>query len=78
MTESLKNATGKPLEWNFHLSEEDLVVEDTQFKASNDTVLDTILSHKYDTLWRRPYTPGKKGSYGIWQQEAHYNPYPKA
>ncbi|MBD3662120.1 MAG: hypothetical protein HUJ11_08185, partial [Arenibacter algicola] len=45
MTESLKNAQINHGIGNFHLSEEDLVVEDTQFKAQMSTVLMIDISH---------------------------------
>ncbi|MEQ8421748.1 MAG: VWA domain-containing protein [Arenibacter algicola] len=60
MTESLKNAQINHGISNFHLSEEDLVVEDTQFKAQMSTVLMIDISHSMILYGEDRITPAKK------------------
>ena len=60
MTESLKNAQINHGMGNFHLSEEDLVVEDTQFKAQMSTVLMIDISHSMILYGEDRITPAKK------------------
>jgi len=60
MTESLKNAQVNHGIGNFHLSEEDLVVEDTQFKAQMSTVLMIDISHSMILYGEDRITPAKK------------------
>ena len=60
MTESLKNAQINHGIGNFHLSEEDLVVEDTQFKAQMSTVLMIDISHSMILYGEDRITPAKK------------------
>ncbi|MCK0191121.1 VWA domain-containing protein [Arenibacter sp. F20364] len=60
MTESLKNAQINHGIGNFNLSEEDLVVEDTQFKAQMSTVLMIDISHSMILYGEDRITPAKK------------------
>src|SRR5690606_32259176 len=60
MTESLKNAQINHGMGNFHLSEEDRVVEDTQFKAQMSTVLMIDISHSMILYGEDRITPAKK------------------
>jgi len=60
MTESLKNAQVNHGLDNFSLSEEDLVVEDTQYKAQMSTVLMIDISHSMILYGEDRITPAKK------------------
>jgi len=60
MTESLKNAQINHGIGSFHLSEEDLVVEDTQHKAQMSTVLMIDISHSMILYGEDRITPAKK------------------
>ncbi|NKI24998.1 hypothetical protein HCG49_00315 [Arenibacter sp. 6A1] len=60
MTESLKNAQINHGMGNFYLSEEDLVVEDTQYKAQMSTVLMIDISHSMILYGEDRITPAKK------------------
>ena len=60
MTESLKNAQVNHGIGNFSLSEEDLVVEDTQYKAQMSTVLMIDISHSMILYGEDRITPAKK------------------
>ncbi|GGW25654.1 vWA domain-containing protein [Arenibacter certesii] len=60
ITESLKNAQINHGIGNFNLSEEDLVVEDTQFKAQMSTVLMIDISHSMILYGEDRITPAKK------------------
>lgn len=60
MTESLKNAQINHGVGNFSLSEEDLVVEDTQYKAQMSTVLMIDISHSMILYGEDRITPAKK------------------
>ncbi len=60
MTESLKNAQVNHGIGNFELSEEDLVVEDTQYKAQMSTVLMIDISHSMILYGEDRITPAKK------------------
>lgn len=60
MTESLKNAQVNRGLDNFTLSEEDLVVEDTQHKAQMSTVLMIDISHSMILYGEDRITPAKK------------------
>ncbi|NJB69798.1 uncharacterized protein with von Willebrand factor type A (vWA) domain [Saonia flava] len=60
MTESLKNAQINHGLGNFSLSEEDLVVEDTQYKAQMSTVLMIDISHSMILYGEDRITPAKK------------------
>lgn len=60
MTESLKNAQINHGIGSFHLSEEDLVVEDTQYKAQMSTVLMIDISHSMILYGEDRITPAKK------------------
>lgn len=60
MTESLKNAQINHGIGNFNLSEEDLVVEDTQYKAQMSTVLMIDISHSMILYGEDRITPAKK------------------
>ena len=60
MTESLKNAQINHGMGNFTLNEEDLVVEDTQFKAQMSTVLMIDISHSMILYGEDRITPAKK------------------
>jgi len=60
MTESLKNAQINNGIGNFNLSEEDLVVEDTQYKAQMSTVLMIDISHSMILYGEDRITPAKK------------------
>ena len=60
MTESLKNAQVNHGIGEFHLSEEDLVVEDTQYKAQMSTVLMIDISHSMILYGEDRITPAKK------------------
>ncbi|WP_421804130.1 vWA domain-containing protein [Flagellimonas sp.] len=60
MTESLKNAQVNHGLDNFSLSEEDLVVEDTQHKAQMSTVLMIDISHSMILYGEDRITPAKK------------------
>ncbi|GAB4512760.1 MAG: VWA domain-containing protein [Allomuricauda sp.] len=60
MTESLKNAQVNHGLDNFALSEEDLVVEDTQHKAQMSTVLMIDISHSMILYGEDRITPAKK------------------
>ncbi|MBO0340927.1 MAG: VWA domain-containing protein [Bacteroidota bacterium] len=60
MTESLKNAQVNHGLDNFPLSEEDLVVEDTQYKAQMSTVLMIDISHSMILYGEDRITPAKK------------------
>lgn len=60
MTESLKNAQINHGLDNFSLSEEDLVVEDTQYKAQMSTVLMIDISHSMILYGEDRITPAKK------------------
>ncbi|QCW99833.1 VWA domain-containing protein [Aggregatimonas sangjinii] len=60
MTESLKNAQINHGIGNFSLSEEDLVVEDTQYKAQMSTVLMIDISHSMILYGEDRITPAKK------------------
>lgn len=60
MTESLKNAQVNHGIGNFNLSEEDLVVEDTQHKAQMSTVLMIDISHSMILYGEDRITPAKK------------------
>jgi len=60
MTESLKNAQINHGIGNFMLSEEDLVVEDTQHKAQMSTVLMIDISHSMILYGEDRITPAKK------------------
>ncbi|WP_339704327.1 VWA domain-containing protein [uncultured Kriegella sp.] len=60
MTESLKNAQINHGIGNFSLSEDDLVVEDTQHKAQMSTVLMIDISHSMILYGEDRITPAKK------------------
>ena len=60
MTESLKNAQINHGIGSFKLSEEDLVVEDTQYKAQMSTVLMIDISHSMILYGEDRITPAKK------------------
>lgn len=60
MTESLRNAQVNHGLDNFSLSEEDLVVEDTQYKAQMSTVLMIDISHSMILYGEDRITPAKK------------------
>lgn len=60
MTESLKNAQINHGIGSFKLTEEDLVVEDTQFKAQMSTVLMIDISHSMILYGEDRITPAKK------------------
>lgn len=60
MTESLKNAQINHGIGNFNLSEDDLVVEDTQHKAQMSTVLMIDISHSMILYGEDRITPAKK------------------
>ncbi len=60
MTESLKNAQINHGIGNFSLSEDDLVVEDTQYKAQMSTVLMIDISHSMILYGEDRITPAKK------------------
>ncbi|HMB63635.1 MAG TPA: VWA domain-containing protein [Eudoraea sp.] len=60
MTESLKNAQINHGIGNFSLNEEDLVVEDTQYKAQMSTVLMIDISHSMILYGEDRITPAKK------------------
>lgn len=60
MTESLKNAQINHGIGNFNLSEEDLVVEDTEYKAQMSTVLMIDISHSMILYGEDRITPAKK------------------
>lgn len=60
MTESLKNAQVNHGIGNFQLSEEDLVVEDTQYKAQMSTILMIDISHSMILYGEDRITPAKK------------------
>lgn len=60
MTESLKNAQINHGIDNFSLNEEDLVVEDTQYKAQMSTVLMIDISHSMILYGEDRITPAKK------------------
>lgn len=60
MTESLKNAQINHGIGSFSLSEEDLVVEDTQYKAQMSTVLMIDISHSMILYGEDRITPAKK------------------
>jgi len=60
MTESIKNAQINHGIGSFHLSEEDLVVEDTQHKAQMSTVLMIDISHSMILYGEDRITPAKK------------------
>ncbi|MEM8847203.1 MAG: VWA domain-containing protein [Bacteroidota bacterium] len=60
MTESLKNAQINHGMDSFMLNEEDLVVEDTQFKAQMSTVLMIDISHSMILYGEDRITPAKK------------------
>ena len=60
MTESLKNAQINHGVGNFTLSEDDLVVEDTQYKAQMSTVLMIDISHSMILYGEDRITPAKK------------------
>ena len=60
MTESLKNAQINNGIGNFNLTEEDLVVEDTQYKAQMSTVLMIDISHSMILYGEDRITPAKK------------------
>ena len=60
MTESLKNAQINHGFDNFSLSEDDLVVEDTQYKAQMSTVLMIDISHSMILYGEDRITPAKK------------------
>lgn len=60
MTESLKNAQVNHGIDNFHLTENDLVVEETMFKAQMSTVLMIDISHSMILYGEDRITPAKK------------------
>lgn len=60
MTESLKNAQVNHGIDDFHLTEQDLIVEDTQFKAQMSTVLMIDISHSMILYGEDRITPAKK------------------
>lgn len=60
MTESLKNAQVNHGIGSFMLSEEDLVVEDTQYKAQMSTILMIDISHSMILYGEDRITPAKK------------------
>lgn len=60
MTESLKNAQVNHGIGSFSLSEDDLVVEDTQYKAQMSTVLMIDISHSMILYGEDRITPAKK------------------
>ncbi|MEO1012218.1 MAG: VWA domain-containing protein [Bacteroidota bacterium] len=60
MTESLKNAQINHGMGNFSLNEEDLVVEDTHYKAQMSTVLMIDISHSMILYGEDRITPAKK------------------
>lgn len=60
MTESLRNAQINNGIGNFSLNEEDLVVEDTQYKAQMSTVLMIDISHSMILYGEDRITPAKK------------------
>lgn len=60
MTESLRNAQINHGMGNFNLTEDDLVVEDTQFKAQMSTVLMIDISHSMILYGEDRITPAKK------------------
>ena len=60
MTESLKNAQTNHGIDNFQLTEEDLVVEETRFKAQMSTVLMIDISHSMILYGEDRITPAKK------------------
>ena len=65
LTESLKNAQINNGIGDFSMSENDLVVEDTNFKAQMSTVLMIDISHSMIFIRRRPHYSGKEGCDGI-------------
>ena len=60
LTESLKNAQVNNGMGEFHLTERDLVVEETQFKAQMSTVLMIDISHSMILYGEDRITPAKK------------------
>jgi len=60
MTESLKNAQVNHGIGSFNLTEEDLVVEDTQYKAQMSTILMIDISHSMILYGEDRITPAKK------------------
>ena len=60
MTESLRNAQINHGMGNFNLTEDDLVVEDSQFKAQMSTVLMIDISHSMILYGEDRITPAKK------------------
>ncbi|MFT6797857.1 MAG: Ca-activated chloride channel family protein, partial [Maribacter sp.] len=60
MTESLKNAQVNHGIGSFQLTEEDLVVEDTQYKAQMSTILMIDISHSMILYGEDRITPAKK------------------
>ncbi len=60
MTESLKNAQVNHGIGSFQLNEEDLVVEDTQYKAQMSTILMIDISHSMILYGEDRITPAKK------------------
>ena len=60
MTESLKNAQINHGIGSFNLTEEDLVVEDTQYKAQMSTILMIDISHSMILYGEDRITPAKK------------------
>ncbi|ARN79067.1 hypothetical protein BST97_14310 [Nonlabens spongiae] len=60
MTESLRNAQINHGMGNFNLTEDDLVVEDTRFKAQMSTVLMIDISHSMILYGEDRITPAKK------------------
>jgi uncharacterized protein with von Willebrand factor type A (vWA) domain len=60
MTESLRNAQVNHGMGNFNLTEDDLVVEDSQFKAQMSTVLMIDISHSMILYGEDRITPAKK------------------
>jgi len=60
MTESLKNAQVNQGIGSFNLTEEDLVVEDTQYKAQMSTILMIDISHSMILYGEDRITPAKK------------------
>lgn len=75
ITESLKNAQINHGLHNFKLTEEDLVVEDSQFKAKMSTVLMIDISHSMILYGEDRITPAKKVAMAL--SELIVSRYPK-
>jgi hypothetical protein len=64
LTESLRNAQINNGVEDFMLTENDLVVEDTQYKSQMSTVLMIDISHSMILYGEDRITPAKKSSHG--------------